>query len=112
MATVNICDRCGAFGKQEVMCGIGINAGRDRNNLEIDYKSYEVCAVCRAEFDEWMAMSTNRAGASVKDKYQGEVQVDPKQVAMMKVAAREYAQAQADMARAAKKSLTDGSEST
>lgn len=91
VATVNICDRCAAFGKDEVFRTLFIDAGTRAE------KELEICSACRAELDSWMLDGTGlREGKSVLTPYQQETPIDPQTAALLKMAAQELAKAQAN----------------
>lgn len=98
MATVNICERCGALGKEQVMTTLTLSDDKNDDDREI-------CSTCRLEFDSWWVTDApNRQGTSVTDQYVDAPKVAEETRMMARVIAEEFARAQA----AAKKAITNG----
>lgn len=88
VSTVEICDRCGAIGKDEVMSSLDLTTPGERT-LE-----YGICSICRVDFDSWMALAVNsRAGTSVTTKYVNEPKISEETRMLARVVAEEFARA-------------------
>lgn len=88
VSTVEICDRCGAIGKDEVMSGLDLATPGERTT------EYGICSMCRADFDSWMALAVNsRAGTSVTTKYVNEPKISEETRMLARVVAEEFARA-------------------
>jgi len=96
MATVNICDRCEALFKEDIMSTIAID-DQPTNNYN-DPEEREICAQCRKEFDEWWTGGEKRSGQAVTEKYQKSAppEMDDKTRQMARMVAEEYVKAQAE----------------
>lgn len=93
MSTVQICDRCGAFGKDEVMHDLSVASGST-----ID--GWEICSACRLDFDHWMVVAVNsRVGQAVTEKYVNEPKISEETRMLARVVAEEFARARDNVQR-------------
>ena len=94
MASVNLCDRCEAFGKGEVMGVL-----EHRVSAKMSWTK-EICAECSRELDKWMTTpSPERKGTSVTEPYTVTPKASAVDKELAKYIAQEYAKAQAEINR-------------